>query len=130
MRKTKKFYKEQVERCFSTAISVLPEIVKKYGKNPKGRRGQQSIRLSSPDSFWNCFIDEFYFCKGKFFASIYWQGDLTDGYSQIQIIPGKTNYRIPAEYYDDGYRTRCEHGDLIIDSTKLHEAIKRLVNSL
>ena len=130
MRRTKKFYKEQVARSFSSAVLLLPELVKKYGKNPAGRRGRQSIRIPSPSSFWNHYITDFHFYNGKLFANVYWQGDSTDGDDVIQIVPGRLNYRIPAEHYDDGYRTRTVHGDLNIDSTELHDAIKRLVNSL
>lgn len=130
MRKTKKFYREQVMTSFSSAILLLPELVKKYGKNPVGRRGRQSIGVPSPSSFWNHYITNFHLYNGKLFATVYWQGDSTDGDDVIRIIPGTFNYRIPAEHYDDGYRTRTIHNDINIDSTELYDAIKRLVNSL
>lgn len=130
MKRTKKFYREQVERSCINALAILPELVKKYGKNPIGRRGRQCIRIPSPSSFWNHYITDFHFSNSKLFANVYWQGPSTDGDSVIQIVPGRTSYRIPAEYFDDGYRTRTVHGDLQIDVTELHEAIKRLVNSL
>ena len=130
MKRTKKFYREQVERGCISALAILPELVKKYGKNPVGRRGRQCIRIPSPSSFWNHYITDFHFSNSKLFANVYWQGPSTDGDSVIQIIPGRTSYRIPAEYFDDGQRMRCVHTDLCIESDELHEAIKRLANSL
>ena len=130
MRKTKKYFSEAVSKGVSSALNVLPEIVSRYGTNPKGLRKRKSIRIPSPFSFWNHYIRDFHFYKDKLFATVYWQGDDTDGEDVIRIIPGRASYRIPAEYFDDGYRTRTVHGDLQIDATELHEAIKRLVNSL
>lgn len=126
MRKTKKYYRDLVNKGLFPALSILPEIVKKYGKNPKGYRKRQELQINVPMG-WNHQIESFYFYKDSLWANIYWQGDSTDGNDSVKIVPGKTSYRIPAEHYDDGYRTRTVHGDINIDSDELYTAIKAAV---
>lgn len=130
MRRTKKYYKDQVSKGVNAALYMLPEIVNKYGKNPIGKRGKQQLMLIKPDSWWNHYITDFHFYGGKLFANVYWQGPDIDGDTIIQIVPGRTSYHIPAEYFHDGVRTRLVHGDLNITSEELFNTIKRLVNSL
>lgn len=104
MRKTKKYYQNIVNQGLLSALAILPEIVSHYGKNPRGRRGRKEIFVDT-EMGWNHQITGFSFYKGDLYINVYWQGDSTDGDTSIKIVPGKTFYRIPAEYYDDGYRT-------------------------
>ena len=130
MKLTKKYFRDRVNENVYSALSVLPLIVSKYGKNPKGHRKMKSIKIPTPNSFWDHYLNEFYFYKDKLYAGLTWCGDSTDGEDSIQIISGKTHYRIPAEFFDDGYRTRTVHSDIVVDAEELHKAIKAVVNSL
>jgi len=126
MRKTKKYYRDEINKSLSHALVILPEIVSHYGKNPKGYRGRKEIFVDT-EMGWNHRITGFNFYKGDLYINVYWQGDSTDGDDSVKIVPNKTSYRIPAEYYDDGYRTRTVHGDINIDSKELYNAIKLTV---
>ena len=130
MKKTKKYFRDKVNISLASAVSSLFDIVEQYGKNPEGKRKRKSLRIPKPESFWSHFITDFHFYDGKLFANVYWQGSDTDGDDVIQILPGKFTYRIPHEGYDDGYRYRTVHSDIIITSYELYNTIKRLVNSL
>lgn len=126
MRKTKKYYQNIVNRGLLSALAILPEIVSHYGKNPRGRRGRKEIFVDT-EMGWNHQITGFSFYKKELYIDVYWQGDDTDGDASVKIVPGKTSYRIPAEHYDDGYRTRTVHSDINIDSEELYNAIKAAV---
>lgn len=126
MRKTKKYYRDEINKGIFRALTLLPEIVSHYGKNPKGHRGRKEIFVDTKMG-WNYRITGFSFYKKDLYIDIYWQGDSTDGDTSIKITPGKTSYRIPAEHYDDGYRTRTIHDDINIDSEELYNAIKLTV---
>jgi len=126
MRKTKKYYKSIVNKDLFSALAISPEIVSHYGKNPKGHRGRKEIFVDT-EIGWNHRITGFSFYKKNLYIDIYWQGDSTDGNDSVKIVSGKTAYRIPAEHYDDGYRTRTVHSDIIIDSEELYNAIKLTV---
>ena len=126
MRKTKKYYQDIVNQGLLSALAILPEIVSHYGKNPSGCRGRKEIFVKTAMG-WNHQITGFSFYKGDLYIIVYWQGDDTDGDTSVKIVPGKISYRIPAKYYDDGYRTRTVHGDINIDSEELYNAIKLTV---
>lgn len=123
MRKTKKYYQNVVNRGLLSALAILPEIVSHYGKNPRGCRSRKEIFVDT-EMGWNHRITGFSFYKKELYIDVYWQGDDTDGDASVKIVPGKTSYRIPAEHYDDGYRTRTIHSDINIDSEELYNAIK------
>lgn len=130
MKLTKKYFRDKVNENLFSALSVLPLIVKNYGKNPKGHRKMKSISIPLPDHWWDHYLTDFYFSNNKLFANVYWQGDDTDGDTAVQITSGKLNYYIPAEHFNDGYRTRTVHSDIYITAEELHKAIKAVVNSL
>lgn len=126
MRKTKKYYQNIVNSSLLSALAILPEIISHYGKNPRGCRGRKEIFVDT-EMGWNHHITGFSFYKKELYIDVYWQGDDTDGDASVKIVSGKTSYRIPAEYYDDGYRTRTVHSDINIDSEELYNAIKAAV---
>lgn len=126
MRKTKKYYQNIVNQGLLPALAILPEIVSHYGKNPQGLRGRKKIFVDT-EMGWNHRITGFSFYKGDLYINIYWQGDSTDGISSVKIVPGRISYRIPAEHYDDGYRTRTVHNDINIAAEELYNAIKLTV---
>lgn len=126
MRKTKKYYQNIVNSSLLSALAILPEIISHYGKNPRGCRGRKEIFVDT-EMGWNHRITGFSFYKKELYIDVYWQGDDTDGDASVKIVPGKTSYRIPAEHYDDGYRTRTIHSDINISSEELHNAIKTAV---
>lgn len=126
MRKTKKYYQNIVNSSLLSALAILPEIISHYGKNPRGCRGRKEIFVDT-EMGWNHRITGFSFYKKELYIDVYWQGDDTDGDASVKIVSGKTSYRIPAEYYDDGYRTRTVHSDINIDSEELYNAIKAAV---
>lgn len=122
MRKTKKYYQNVVNQGLLSALAILPEIVSRYGKNPQGLRGRKKI-LVNTEMGWNHRIIGFSFYKKELYINIYWQGDSTDGNDSIKMVPGRISYHIPAEHYDDGYRTRTIHSDINITAEELYNAI-------
>lgn len=126
MRKTKKYYQNIVNQGLFPALTILPEIVSHYGKNPRGCRGRKEIFVNT-EMEWNHCITGFSFYKKDLYMNVYWQGESTDGDDSIRMVPGRISYRIPAKHYDDDYRTRTVHDDINIDSEELYNAIKATV---
>ena len=121
MKKTKKYYRDKINRSFADACEVLPEILMKYG-NVTGRMK----RMLPADSSYlsNYKVDGFTIDHGRISVKIYWQGDDTDGTESVTLEQACAFYVIPAQTMWDGYRTREIHGDIHIHPNKVYEAIQ------
>lgn len=112
----------KIDAGYSTAVSTLPQILKAFGD--KKRMFQMNVR---GEFEWNHRIECFYIgTNGKIYVDIYWQGDSTDGSDGFCLTDNPNGYRIPAEHYDDGRRTRTRHSDIRIDKDEIYSAIKLL----
>lgn len=133
-RKTAKFYRDIFNGNIYKAISYLPEVIEKFGDRQHGKYSKHNdrIRLSEYTEFnWNHQIEGFFLDdKGEVYASIYWQGDSTDGTTSIkasQLVCGRT---IPAEHEWLGDRTYYTHGDLRIGAQEFGEAVRAVAKFL
>lgn len=118
----------------SKAVSVLPEVIKKYGykRYDNYSKGNDILRVKKYTEFnWNHRIESFFLTdKGKLCVDIYWQGDSTDGNDSLyasECINGKT---IPAEHEFIGNRTYYKHSDIRISREEFADAIKAIAKYL
>lgn len=130
VKKTAKWYRDTLAKCdVRTAISLIPEIIKKFGFVTEYNSDINFSRKVVSDNFnWNHSIEGFYLSKeGKVYAKVYWQGDSTDGTTSVlatDLIYGKT---IPAVHEWLGDRTYCKHSDLRVTPDELRNAIKAII---
>jgi hypothetical protein len=130
-RKTAKFYRDIfINGNISNAISVLPEVIKKFGYKRHGKYSKTNdyINLKGYTEFeWNHQIEGFFLTdKGRVCADIYWQGDSTDGNTSEYVNDLRYGKTIPAEHEWLGDRTYYKHSDLRISKEEFEDAIKAL----
>ena len=133
-RKTAKYYRTvfssgSIREC----VSLLPEVIRKFGtKRWSGSKYNDNIYIRHITEFhWNHRIERL--CvddKGVSFASIYWQGDSTDGTTSVDVSRLVNGHVIPAKHEWIGDRTYCEHGDLRISAEEFAEAIRAVAKYL
>lgn len=133
-RKTAKYYREILNgNDVRKAISVLPEVIKKFGsKRWVSSKHNDQIYIHPYTEFeWNHQIEKFGISdKGIVYADIYWQGDSTDGNTSEYVnslVNGKT---IPAEHEWLGDRTYYKHSDLRISPEEFRNALKAVAQYL
>lgn len=134
-KKTAKYYRDILNgNDIRKAISVLPEVIKKYGyKRWSGSKTNDILYIKKYTEFeWNHQLEAFYYVKDKnrVCVDIYWQGDSTDGNESEwadAMIYGKT---IPAEHEWLGDRTYTRHGDLRITAEEFRNALKAVATYL
>lgn len=133
-KKTAKYYRDILSGSdIRKAVSVLPEVIKKYGyKRWNGSKGNDIIYVRGYTEFeWNHRIEGFFISdKGNLCVDIYWQGDSTDGNTSeyaSDLIYGKT---IPAEHEWLGDRTYYKHSDLRITKEEFANALKAVAKYL
>ncbi len=132
VRKTKRYYIDEINKSMSFAFNSLEEIIKKYGDKVyrEGRRTYSEIILYTKiDSFWSYKINSFRYSPTlkKIFVEIYWQGDSTDG-DYFKEFTGQS-IRIPkAKPVDLGSRYYVAHNEINISTSDLYEAIKTTLN--
>lgn len=118
----------------SKAVSVLPEVIKKYGYKrwDKYSNGNDILRVKKYTEFnWNHRIESFFLTnKGKLCVDIYWQGDSTDGDTSELASKVMYGYTIRGEYFFDGERTRETHSDIRISREEFADAIKAIAKYL
>lgn len=118
MKKTKKYYRDLINKDQNSAFSIAEEAIMKYGTHTK-TRGERTV-LAESDFPHNCQIHSFSIYKKTFYADIYWQGDSTDGIASVlfkDAIRGTTIYR----KVDGPYEI---HGNLQITAEMVWEALK------
>ena len=128
-KKTAKYYRDILNSGnISKALSVLGEVIKKYGSKRWSdySKANDIINVREYTEFnWNHQIEGFFIGKnGEVLVDIYWQGDSTDGNTSeyaSSLMYGKV---IPAEHEFDGYRTYYKHGDLRISREEFADALK------
>ena len=129
-RKTAKYYRDILNSGnISKSLSVMPEIIKKFGYKRWGDKYSKQndvINLRGYTEFnWNHRIDGFFISdKGMLCTDIYWQGDSTDGNESVYASALAYGRVIPAEYEWLGDRTYCRHGDLHISREEFADALK------
>ena len=132
VKKTAKWYRDTLAKCdVRTALTLIPEIIKKFGFVSKYRSEINFSRKVVSDNFnWNHSIEGFDLAKdGKLYAKVYWQGDSTDGTEYVlasDLIYGKT---IKAEWDNVGgsWGMECRHSPLNVDREELPKAIKAII---
>lgn len=134
-KKTAKYYRDIFSgNDIRKAVSVLPEVIKKYGhKRWTTSKHNDEIKLKGYTEFeWNHQIEGFGISEksGRVYVDIYWQGDSTDGneseWADVMMY-GKT---IPAEHEWLGNRTYCKHSDLRISAEEFRNALKAVAKYL
>ena len=127
-KKTAKYYRDILSgNDIRKSLSVLPEVIKKYGyKRWSGSKGNDILYVRGYTEFeWNHRIGLPENC-----VDIYWQGDSTDGNTSeyaSDLIYGKT---IPAEHEWLGDRTYYKHSDLRITKEEFANALKAVAKYL
>ena len=134
-KKTAKYYRDIFSgNDIRKAVSVLPEVIKKYGhKRWATSKHNDEIKLKGYTEFeWNHQIEGFGISEksGRVYVDIYWQGDSTDGneseWADVMMY-GKT---IPAVHEWLGDRTYCKHSDLRISAEEFRNALKAVAKYL
>ena len=134
-KKTAKYYRDIFSgNDIRKAVSVLPEVIKKYGhKRWTTSKHNDEIKLKGYTEFeWNHQIEGFGISEksGRVYVDIYWQGDSTDGneseWADVMMY-GKT---IPAVHEWLGDRTYCKHSDLRISAEEFRNALKAVAKYL
>lgn len=123
MKKTKKYFRDQINSSYSNACSVFREAMEKYGEKRK-TRGWRDAKIERVGNEWNGDIVGFCYNvrKNELIVEIYWQGDSTDG--NDCVVFDRSGIVLPAESYWDGYRTREDHSDVRFDQDELYQAMK------
>ena len=127
IRKTKKYYREKIEKSYDDAYEVLPEILHKYGSHFKGAHTYR-IKCDAPESFGNSYIEEFVLTpKKELKIIVYYQGTYVDGVTWVTLE--KNGLKIPAEYSEYEKDVKIEvHSNISISSEDIYLCIKSLVN--
>ena len=131
VRKTTKYYRDILAGDDTRkAVSVIPEVIRKYGINDQYNRHYIKVKT---EFNWNHQIEGFMLGNnGRLYAEIYWQGDSTDGTDcelAENLIWGKTI----AAAWDNiggavGYVQR--HSPLNITREEFALAVKALAKEL
>ena len=134
-KKTAKYYRDILSgNDTRKALSVLPEVIKKYGNRRHGKysKGNDWLPLRAYTEFeWNHRIEGFFLTdRGELCVDIYWQGDSTDGNDSVSAISCLNGKVIPAEHEFIGGRTYYRHGDLRISREEFENAIKAVAKYL
>jgi hypothetical protein len=126
-RKTAKYYRESLSNVNVSEgiIPLLKEIIINFGESNR-------IMLDG-EIGWNYQLKGLSLSNdGKLYVYLYWQGNDTDGYNYVSFydvcVRGKVI--IKAEYFFDGYRTRCIHGDIVITKEDVSKLVSKLSNYL
>ena len=129
-RKTAKYYRDIfTSGNISLAISVLPEVIKKFGsKMWSTSKHNDRLYLKNYTEFeWNHQIEGFFLTdKGRVVADIYWQGDSTDGSTSEYVNDLRWGKTIPAEHEWLGDRTYYKHSDIRISREEFENAIRAI----
>lgn len=133
---TKKFFKEEIKKNYTTAKKVLPVILKRYGTATKvfPRKSYYRLWLDKDDcvegynhgmSWW---INGFCLHADKSVSiMVYWQGDSTDGDEYITLPTGLADaYLPPTKPVNMGSYYYTARQGISISYDEIYEAIKKL----
>lgn len=119
MKKTKKYYRDQIAKGYDEAAAVIREAVFRYG-HPQKTRGWREAPIDHVSNSHNGEITGFNITRKVFLVDVYWQGDSTDGDNEVMF--DKDGIELAAEWDDI---TKSEvHSAVEFDSDKLYEAMK------
>ena len=133
VRKTKKYFQEEIKASMKRAFDVLSEICKRYGDKVKlsPRKSSYTIYTENKvtgwegDTTWR--ITGFYLSSNKKISvMVYWQGDSTDGDEYIEF-KGDLYHNIslpPSEPINLGDRWCIDRDGIVITPQNIYEAIK------
>ena len=132
VRKTAKYYRDILNgNDIRKALSVIPEIIKKFGFVDKYHSEIKFGWDTMKENFnWNHAIEGFFLSKdGKLYAHIYWQGDSTDGTDSVLASYLIGGYTIKAEWDNVGgsWGMECRHSPLNVTEDELRKAIKAII---
>lgn len=125
MKKTKKYYRDAINKSYQTACTVFVEALTKYGNKCK-TRGWRTANISPVSNNWNGSITGFSYSKRKLYVDVYWQGDSTDGEDSVQFR--EFGIVLPSESWFDGERTREDHSDIEFEEKELYQAMKNFAD--
>lgn len=134
-KKTAKYYRDILSgNDIRKAVSVLPEVIKKYGYKrwEKYSKGNDILYVRGYTEFeWNHRIEGFFISdKGNLCVDIYWQGDSTDGNDSVSASSCIYGTTIRGVYEWLGDRTYCKHSDLRITKEEFANALKAVAKYL
>ena len=132
VRKTAKYYRDILNgNDIRKALSVIPEIIKKFGFVDKYHSEIKFGWDTMKENFnWNHAIEGFFLSKdGKLYAHIYWQGDSTDGTDSVLASYLIGGYTIKAEWDNVGgsWGMVCRHSPLNISADEIGKAVKAII---
>ena len=131
VKKTTKYYRDILAGDDTRkAVSVIPEVIRKYGINDTFDRHYINIET---EFNWNHQITGFTLgYNGRLYAGIYWQGDSTDG-NDCELVDNLLGGKTIAATWDNvggtvGYVQR--HSPLNITKEEFALAVKALAKEL
>lgn len=148
MKKTKKFYREELVKGLKQGSAVIKDIVKSYGikkqwEDWKTKKTHTTyIYYIENDYSWNHRIErlELYHNKICYVSVYWWQGDSTDGEGTIELdidnimnsVLYNRDYVIPAEWEDVGgeWGKICRHDPIRITADEIKSLFKNLAKDL
>ena len=131
-RKTAKYYREILGgNDIYKSLSVIPEIIKKFGFVDKYRSEINFGREVVSKNFnWNHSIEGFDLAKdGTLYAKVYWQGDSTDGTEYVVARYLIGGYTINANWDNVGgsWGMECRHSPLNVEDEEIRKAVKEII---
>lgn len=132
VRKTAKYYCNILNgNDVRLALSVIPEVIKKFGFVDEYHSEINFPRDVVHKNFnWNHSIEGFNLSRdGKLYAKVYWQGDSTDGTECVLASYLIGGYTIKAAWDNVGgsWGMECRHSPLEVTTDELSKAIKAIV---
>lgn len=136
-RLTKKFFRDEIVKSRKIAYSLLPTILKRYGKETKisPRKSYYKMYLTGDDqiegynrgvSWW---VTGFCLHADKSISlMVYWQGDSTDGDEYIELPSDiyKSAYLAPTQPINMGSYYCIARQGIIVRPEEIYDAIKNL----
>ena len=132
VRKTAKYYREILGgKDIRLALSVIPEVIKKFGFVDKYRSEINFPSNVVHDNFnWNHSIEGFNLSnQGELYAKVYWQVDSTDGTEYVSARYLIGGYTIKAQWDNVGgsWGMECRHSPLNISADEIGKAVKAII---
>lgn len=130
-KRTAKYYRDILATGnIRQGLAILPEVIKRYAKD-----GRINLAKSDTDENfnWNHLVEGFFLSKdGGLYASVYWQGDSTDGNDSILACKVRKGGYIPARYDEIGgpRAMECVHDAIQFEDWEMEAALKAVAKWL